>query len=307
VLVNPLLLGEAPDPWIIRHQGSYLLTATVPPHADRLVIWRSPTLSGFRSPQVEHAVVWTAPPTGPRSRSLWAPELHRLDRRWYLHHCASDDDDSNHRQYVLEAETDDPLGPWSDGGRVDPELGQYAIDGTVLDLPDGTRWFVWTTGHLWIAPMASATRVRRGGPRVRIASPSLPWEGDWIEAPQALVHDGRVFLAYSAGHSGTPDYRVGLLELVGTDPLAPRSWRKVRRPILEPDPRAGVWTTGHCSFTTSPDGTEDWLVYHAKDRAEPGFGGRTARAQPMSWSADGYPVVGSPVPLGVGIPSPSGE
>ncbi|MDQ6909534.1 MAG: glycoside hydrolase family 43 protein, partial [Actinomycetota bacterium] len=294
MLTNPLLASDAPDPWVLRHDGAYYLTATVPPLADRLVVWRSATLAGFGGHDTDHAVVWTAPPSGPRSRGLWAPELHRLDGRWFLHHCASDDVDTNHRQYVLEAKTDDPLGPWTDQGRVDPQLDQYAIDGTVIELPDSTRWFAWTTGHLWIAPMASPTRVRPGGPRARIASPSLGWERGWMEAPQALVHEDRVFLAYSAGDSATPEYRVGLLELAGNDPLKPSAWRKSRRPLLEPDADAGVWTTGHCSFTTSPDGTEDWIVYHAKETPQPGFGGRTARAQRLFWSGDGLPVVGAP-------------
>ncbi len=298
MLVNPIVPGEAPDPWVIRHEDAYYLTATVPPLADQLVVWRSPTLGGFGGPEARHVVVWTAAPSGPRSRSLWAPELHRLDGRWYLHYCASDDVDANHRQYVLAAETDDAMGPWRDEGRVDRELDRYAIDGTVVEMADGSRWFAWTTGDLWIAPMTSPTRVSAGGPRTRIATPTLPWEHGWIEAPQAIVHDGRVFLAYSAGHSGTPDYRVGLLELAGDEPLNPAAWRKCPRPLLEPDPANGVWTTGHCSFTTSPDGSEDWIVYHAKDTPEPGFGGRTARAQRLFWSAEGLPVVGAPARLG---------
>ncbi|HUQ63417.1 MAG TPA: glycoside hydrolase family 43 protein [Acidimicrobiales bacterium] len=307
MLVNPLLPDEAPDPCVVRHDGAYFLTATVPPFADRLVIWRSETLGGFGERDAARAVVWTAPPTGLRSRSLWAPELHRLDGRWYLHHCASDDIDANHRQYVLEAKTDDPLGPWVDRGRVDPEFDRYAIDGTVIELPNGSRWFAWTTGELWIAPMTSPTRVRPGGPRVRIAAPNLRWEGSWLEAPQALIHHGRVFVSYSAGHSGTPDYRVGFLELLGDDPLDTGAWRKSRVPLLEPDPDAGAWTTGHCSFTTSPDGTEDWIVYHAKDTTSLGFGGRTARAQRLTWTANGLPFVGRPVPLGVPLQPPSGE
>jgi GH43 family beta-xylosidase len=307
MLVNPLLPGDAPDPWVIRHDGAYHLTPTVPPRADRLVVYRSTTLGGFRGPNVERAVVWKAPPAGPRSRGLWAPELHHLDGRWFLHYCASDNIDANHRQYALEADSDDPLGPWTDRGRVDPHLDHYAIDGTVMTLPDGSQWFVWTTGRLWIAPLESPTRVRRAGPRVEIAAPTLPWERGWIEAPQALVHDGQVFLAYSAGHSGTPDYRVGLLELAGSDPLNPVAWRKSTLPLLEPDATARVWTTGHCSFTTSPDGSEDWIVYHAKDTPEPGFNGRTARAQRLFWSPEGMPVMGAPARLGAPLPAPAGE
>ena len=68
-----------------------------------LWVWKSPTLTGIdRGTRVK---VWTAPPSGPRSRQIWAPELHFLRGRWYLYYTASDGVDANHRHYVLESVT----------------------------------------------------------------------------------------------------------------------------------------------------------------------------------------------------------
>lgn len=303
---NPLIDEPAPDPWVILHDGWYYFTAT---GGDGISVRRARTLTGLR--EAEPVQVWTAPESGPQSRQIWAPELHYLQGRWYLYYTASDGEDRNHRHYVLEAVTQDPLGEYVDRGRVDPELDSYAIDGSVLQAPDGSLYWTYTTGHLEIAPMLDPTRVD-GSRRVRIASPDLPWERGWIEAPQALVRDGRVFLVYSAGHSATPHYLLGLLAHSGGDLLDPAAWRKHPEPVFQPYVGAdgAVYTTGHCSFTTSPDGQEDWIVYHGKDwrdAGQQGFAGRMARAQRFGWRADGTPDFGQPVPDGVELRVPSGE
>ena len=59
-----------------------------------------------------------------------------------------------------------------------------------------------------------------------------------------------------------------------------------------------VYGPGHNSFTTSPDGTEDWIVYHGKDWRDAdlqGFAGRMTRAQRFTWRADGPPDFGHPI------------
>ncbi len=316
---NPIVRSQdAPDPWVIRHGGAYYFTATLDPEGG-VWVWSAPTLTGLdRGRKVK---VWTAPPTGPTSRQIWAPELHRLGGRWYLYFTASDGVDANHRHYVLEAETEDPQGPYKPPVPVHPAWDRYSIDGSVLRVPDGRLFFMYAAGGLFIAPMSTPTHV--SGPGVRIAQGTRDWErgwrkeggewvrapDHWIEAPQALVRDGRVFIVYSAGHSATPHYYLGLLELKGGDPLDPAAWVKHPEPVFGPyeGPDGVVYTPGHNSFTRSSDGREDWLVYHAKDTKGGDFAGRTTRAQPFTWNPDGTPRFGRPVPSGVPLRKPSGE
>jgi GH43 family beta-xylosidase len=94
---TPLLRRAAGDPWMIRHDGWYYFTATLDPDGG-LWVWKSRTLTGIDKGR--KVKVWTAPPSGPQSRQIWAPELHRLRGRWYLYYTASDGEDRNHRHYV---------------------------------------------------------------------------------------------------------------------------------------------------------------------------------------------------------------
>ncbi len=306
---NPIISSQsAPDPWVVYKDGWYYLTATFEPDGG-LWVWKSRTLTGFED--AEKVKVWTAPATGPQSKQIWAPELHYLQGKWYLYYTASDGTDSNHRHYVLESVTQDPLGDYVDRGRVDPALDAYAIDGSVIETPGGDLYWVYTTHGLEIAPMRNPWTVD-GSRRVKLAEPQFAWERGWIEAPEALYHRGDLFLIYSAGHSATPHYVLGMLRHHGGDLLDPATWSRSTVPVFKPTvlPEGAVYTTGHCSFTTSPDGSENWIVYHGKDWRDPavgGFEGRLLRAQPFTWRADGTPDFGAPVPSGVPIAVPSGQ
>ena len=101
---------------------------------------------------------------------------------------------------------------------------------------------------------------------------------------------------------------MGLLECVG-DVLDGAAWIKHPGPVFGPykGEDGEVVTVGHASFTRSPDGTEDWIVYHAKDGPGATFEGRTVRAQRFDWTSKGMPVFGHPIPSGALLRRPSGE
>jgi GH43 family beta-xylosidase len=142
--------------------------------------------------------------------------------------------------------------------------------------------------------------------RSLIAEPEEPWEKvdmPICEGPQVLRKNGRTFLVYSASGSWTEDYCLGLMELTGTNPLARSSWKKHGRVFRKTD---AVWGVGHCSFVQSPDGSEDWILYHAKSKHQKGWSDRNVRAQKFSWTLDGLPDFGEPVPAGTQISLPSG-
>ncbi|HEU4812122.1 MAG TPA: glycoside hydrolase family 43 protein [Nocardioides sp.] len=315
LFVNPV--AEGADPFVVRDGDGYLWCQT---DADAgVTVRRSDRLTSLG----EKHVVWRAPDTGPFSAQVWAPELVKLDGRWHIYFAASDGRNENHLAYVLVADSDDPLGSYSLHGPFNTGDGAggtadnaWAIDMTVLE-HGGRRYAVWSgwpdaatkVQTLYIAEMESPTSL--AGRRVQLGSPyDHEWERiredrpDAInEAPQPLVHGGRTFLVYSCGSALLPSYKLGLLELVGTDPLDPAAWRKKPEPVFTST--EATFGVGHSTFVQSPDESEWWHVYHAKIVRQRNFK-RVIQVQPMGWSADGEPVFGEPVPAGAPLREPSG-
>jgi GH43 family beta-xylosidase len=197
---------------------------------------------------------------------------------------------------------------------------RWAIDGTVLDL-NGQLHFLWSgwaderdVQHLYIAKMSDPRTI--GSNRVQLCPNDChPWElvtrrgrhqeRGLHEGPQVLTRHGRLFLVYSCSGSWQPSYKLGMLYMdAGADPMNPASWRKYNRPVFDSTPE--VFGVGHCCFTTSPDGTEEWMLYHSK-RFRTDCWDRVVRAQRFTWDASGFPNFGTPVPSNARLPLPSGD
>lgn len=300
---NPINAG--PDPWMIVHEGSYHLATT---QGDCIRIWKAPSLGTLKT-ATPHVVWRDTDPT--RSHGIWAPEFHFISNRWYLYYTAmaATKVDATHRMHVLESDGTDPLGPYRYKGRLfDPANDFYAIDGSVFQQPRSGHWFL-----LWAA---------QPGHRLRIARLANPWtiEGRSVEIPASgfgceevregpvvLRRNGKFFLTYSACDTGKPDYQLGMLVAdENADVLNPASWKQHPGPVFARNDAAGVFGPGHHGFFRSPDGTEDWIIYHAKTNVSYTYSGRTTRAQRFTWNADGTPHFGKPLPLGTVITEPSG-
>ena len=118
--------------------------------------------------------------------------------------------------------------------------------------------------------------------------------------------NGKLFLVYSACDTQKPDYKLGLLIADETaELLDPRSWKQHPRPVFERADANGVFSPGHNGFFKSPDGAEDWSIYHAKTTAAYTYRDRTTRAQKFTWNSDGTPNFGTPLPLDAILEEPS--
>jgi GH43 family beta-xylosidase len=332
-LVNPLL-PSGPDPWVTQRNGFYYYMNTT---GRSLVIRKTRSIGALAT--AETKTVWRAPESGPYSRDIWAPELHWLRGKWYIYFAADGGRNESHRIYAVENAAADPLeGEWEFKGEVTDATNRWAIDATVFE-QDERLYMVWSgwegavngAQNLYIAPMSNPWTI--GGPRVRISTPELPWEKigdlkprtateanpgadpanpihvDVNEGPEILKHGDRIFVVYSAGGCWTDYYSLGMLAAqASSDLLDPKSWTKSAAPLFWLSPEAHAYGTGHNSFFRSPDGKEDWLLYHANSEPGQGCGGKRApRAQRFTWKADGTPDFGRPAPVGLEMKGPSGE
>lgn len=244
--------------------------------------------------------VWSAPLRGRNSDNVWAPELHLIDGRWFIYYAADDGENDNHRMWVLEREAQDPRGKYTCRGCLDTD--GWAIDGTVLSLENGRRYFVWSgwpgrrngQQNLYIAAMSNPATLT--GSRVLIAEPDQAWERVEMpicEGPQVLRRNGDLFVVYSASGSWTPDYCLGLLHNRNQNVLDRASWAK-HGPVFRKTEQ--VWGVGHCSFVKSLCQTEDWIVYHSKSSLKPGWDDRDVHAKRFEWDSQGFPDFGVPPP-----------
>jgi GH43 family beta-xylosidase len=55
-----------------------------------------------------------------------------------------------------------------------------------------------------------------------------------------------------------------------------------------------AYGVGHASFTTSPDGSENWIVYHGMQNPFNGWAARSIRMQQFGWNDDGSPAFPRP-------------
>lgn len=82
---NPFIEQRA-DPFILRDGSDYYFIASVPEY-DRLEIRRANSLEGLRA--ADPVVVWRKPESGPMSQLIWAPEMHRINGKWYIYFAAT--------------------------------------------------------------------------------------------------------------------------------------------------------------------------------------------------------------------------
>ena len=317
---NPLLPSGA-DPWSIYKDGYYYYTNTL---GDRIDIWKTKNLADLKTAM--RKTIWIPPANTNYSKEIWAPEIHFLEGKWYVYFAADDGMNDNHRLYVIENSAIDPLeGEWIFKGKITDASDKWAIDGSVFQ-HNNKMYMVWSgwagdkngRQDIYIAEMENPWTIK--GTRMRISKPAFEWErhGDlhdeWNpphvdvnEGPQILKRGDKLFLIYSASGCWTDFYSLGMLTAsASANILDSLSWKKSPSPLFQQSSTNDVWAPGHNSFFKSPDGTEDWILYHANDDPGQGCGKfRSPRAQKFTWNADGTPNFGEPIKVGVPIPIPS--
>ena len=317
---NPIK-QSGPDPWVLQKDGLYYYMNTT---GNNLTLWRTKNLADLVN--AERKVIFKPPVGTGYSKELWAPEIHYLDNKWYVYFSADSANNISHRVWVIENSAADPFtGDWVVRGKIGDSDDHWAIDMSVFDFR-GKRYAIWSgwdgrrngQQDIFISEMTNPWTLRKGR-RAKISSPEYEWErhGDvpaaWQkngevpkvyvnEGPEALQHNGQLFIAFSANACWL-DYCLGLLTYRGKGSLLKASsWIKSPQPVFTESAENGVYAPGHGGFFQDATG-QNWMIYHANPSANDGCGNKRApHIQAFSWNGDGTPNFGRPIPK---VPTPA--
>ncbi|MBE5928783.1 MAG: hypothetical protein E7267_05370 [Lachnospiraceae bacterium] len=330
---NPFIMQRA-DPYICydEEEECYYFTSTYPAFHnvlggyDRLIIRKSDTVEGLSDENgglENERIIWQAPSGGNMSRHIWAPELHKINGRYYMFFAAGNESNVWHiRPYVLVCkEGCDPYLPESwrnaDGSyeihaaesRDSRYFKNMSLDMSYFE-HNGKHYVIWADiigqSALYMQEIdPDKPWVGISDKVIMLTTPEYGWEreGERVnEGASIIKHGGKIFCAFSASGTG-PEYCIGgLYADEDSDLMDEKSWTKLGYPLLTSADVAGEYGPGHNCFFYDPNGNPIF-VYHARPaecfenkcewaNASPLYDPcRHARIKKMHWSNDGFPIL----------------
>ena len=325
------LIEERADPCIAydAKRDCYYFTATYPLNGkdgadgnDRLVIRKADTIEGLAT--AEEYVIWDESEVVGFEQFIWAPELRYIGGSWYFLSTAALDGTGysfNLRPFLMKCNNpDDITNPESRG---EPQriklkagdtsgLGAMSLDMTYFEV-GGKAYYAWAdftrnqanpngVSSIYLASVDPSDPTQLTSNCVVIAVPEYSWEVQRFvvnEGPSVLLHDGKVYMTFSASGTGS-EYCIGLLTAdANADLLNPASWTKTPYPIMTSgDFNDELCGPGHNSFTVNEAG-DPVIVYHARPTVlhqyhsgDPLYDAcRYAYVKPVFFDSEGVPVL----------------
>jgi len=304
---NPVGDREAPDPFVTYDgvTGYYYLLYT---RGKEVRIYRSRHIATIMND--ESLKVFGVPEHGVYG-CIWAPEMHKIDGRWYIYTCGATEPSGRERRrlFVLRSKSEDPFDGFEFAGFPDPGLA--AIDPTVFVADDGTIYMSYAAenrgNRIHIRRMSSPTEFDGGS--VMICEAEHEWEkvppyvGDStiVEGPFFVRSPdrSRLFILYSANGCWSDQYRLGVLEYTGGEMVSKEGWKKYPDFIFGSG--NGTFGPGHMSFFLSPDKSQTWMAYHSMHESNVNvrWAPRYLHFQELKFTDDGFPANSEPLPMNV--------
>nr|WP_315245499.1 glycoside hydrolase family 43 protein [uncultured Flavobacterium sp.] len=298
---NPIAEQRA-DPWVYKTDaGEYYLIATVSEY-DRIVIRKANSINGLK--EAKDKEIWHKHEKGVMGSHIWAPELHRIDGKWYIYFAAGESENIwNIRIWVLSNPSANPMeGKWTEEGQLKTQKESFSLDATTFE-HKGKRYLIWAQNvrggnhgtALVMSEMKNPTTLT--GPEIILTEPEFSWEREKYnvnEGPAVIKKNGKIFVTYSASATNH-NYCMGLLWIdENVNLLDASNWQKSPGPVFYTNEELKRYGPGHNSFTVSEDGKSTIMIYHARDYKEIqghelSDKNRATRARAVEWTKSGFP------------------
>ncbi len=253
---NPIINSYLADPFVMYEDGYYYFFATGEAKDKRFIpIYRSKSMSSW---EFVRGAVAKGGETDWNYANFWAPEVIKIDGKFYLYYTAKSISDPGNRVGVAIA--DSIQGPYKNIGVV---VHNCSIDGHPVFDKDGSMYIYYTNewnsakgfyrGTIYMDKMISPTQV---------ADKPIPviTHHDWQEGAFLMQRNNQYYLTYSCGNWSDSTYhlRYALAKTI-TGPYIeqPDTILKSNKMVKGP---------GHHSIFLDQIG-RDWLVYHGWDSA----------------------------------------
>lgn len=318
-----IFIKDRADPFVTKGcDGYYYFTASYPMYGsndlegyDRIILRRAKTIDELA--HAEEKVIWDEKDSKTAFRFIWAPEIHEIGGRWYVLFAASGSKNNvwDIDCHIIMCSGNDPFNDeWIDKGKFTACDGDtFSFNGFSLDMTyfecAGKHYVAWAqnggNSNVYLATINPDEPWKTTCPAVLLTKPEYDWERVNIpvnEGPAAMIHEGKIYLAFSASATG-PEYCIGIMYADENADLTDiSSWTKLSTPLLTSDDLIGEYGPGHNSFVKDENG--DWIfVYHSRDEkcynGECGFSNhdplydpcRSARKRKVKWACDGMPIL----------------
>ena len=275
---NPIRRGMFPDPSIVRVgkdyymvNSSFIFFPCIPiSHSKDLIHWEI----------IGHAVTepeWASLDELEGGRGYWAPDISYDNGKFYITatYRLNDTGTVYRKQIVVSSEK--PEGPYSKPAIID------GIDPSIFH-EDGRHYMLLNRGARILELNADCTK--------QISEAELLYYGDQKRAPEGphlLKKDGYYYLFLAEGGTGA-GHRISVARsktLMGN--YEPCPYNPIMRQM---DEGAAIQRCGHGKPVCTQNG-EWYMVYLCGRMIGDGYSmlGRETALDPISWTADGWPVV----------------
>jgi hypothetical protein len=230
----------------------------------------------------------TVPWVNPTAYSMWAPDCVERDGKYYFYFPAPQKGRGN---MIGVAISDTPYGPFVP--QAEPIAGAGGIDPCVFIDKDGQAYLYWSGRGMVVAKLKDNMTELASEP---VQVQGLKEGGGLKEGPFLFERNGKYYYTYPWVIENTE----ALVYAMGDSPMGPFVYQGI---IMDEHP-SGCWTNHH-SIVEFKD--QWYLFYHHNDYSPNFDKNRSARADSLTFNADGTIQKVIPTLRGVGVTKATSE